>query len=127
MPLDLKMIGKNIKSRRKELHVTQQQMADELYLSLSLISKLERGVKAVSMETFQMIADYLQTSVAALMSDPDDPCIQHNQMICEIDAILEDMDNKHLHIVNQLMKTYQTQLKEVYRFPEESTDQKKRM
>lgn len=52
MPLDYKLIGTNIKTRRKELQITQEQMADELFLSLSLISKLERGVKAVSMDTF---------------------------------------------------------------------------
>lgn len=59
MPLDYKMIGKNIKRRRKELHITQQQLADDLYISLSLVSKLERGVKAVSMDTFHSIAEYL--------------------------------------------------------------------
>lgn len=57
MPLDYKLIGTNIKTRRKELQITQEQMADELFLSLSLISKLERGVKAVSMDTFYSIAE----------------------------------------------------------------------
>lgn len=96
MPLDYKMIGKNIKKQRKNLHVTQQQMADDLFLSLSLISKLERGVKAVSMDTFQSVADYLHTSIADLIADPNDPVVQHNHIIQEIDSMLEDMDNQHL-------------------------------
>lgn len=106
MPLDYKIIGRNIKNRRKELHITQQKMADDLFLSLSLISKLERGVKPVSLETFHSIAQYLNTSVAILMADPDDPRVQHNHLISEIDAMLEDMDNKHLRVVNRLMRTY---------------------
>ena len=53
MPLDYKLIGTNIKTRRKELQITQEQMADELFLSLSLISKLERGVKAVSIPAYK--------------------------------------------------------------------------
>ncbi|MCI9021586.1 MAG: helix-turn-helix transcriptional regulator [Eubacterium sp.] len=114
MPLDYKLIGTNIKTRRKELQITQEQMADELFLSLSLISKLERGVKAVSMDTFYSIAEYLHTSIASLISDPNDPGVQHNQMIQEIDVMLEDLDNRHLRIVNQLMKTYVAQLREIY-------------
>ncbi|MDE6889995.1 MAG: helix-turn-helix domain-containing protein, partial [Eubacterium sp.] len=73
MPLDYKLIGSNIKRRRKELGITQQKMADELFLSLSLISKLERGVKSVSLDTFFMIAEYLHTNIAVLTSDPNDP------------------------------------------------------
>lgn len=106
MPLDYKLIGSNVKTRRKELHVTQQQMADDLFLSLSLISKLERGVKSVSLDTFYSIAEYLHTSIAVLTSDPNDPGIQHGQLIDEIDAMLSQMDNQHLRVINQLMKTY---------------------
>lgn len=118
MPLDYKVIGKNIKDKRKTLHITQQQMADELFLSLSLISKLERGVKAVSMDTFQSIAEYLHTSIAVLIADPNDPVVQHNQMIREIDTMLEDLDDRNLRIVNQLMKTYTAQIREIYHFPD---------
>ena len=127
MPLDYKMIGNNIKNRRKELNITQQQMADDLFLSTSLISKLERGVKPVSLDTFHSIAEYLKTSIAALTADPNDPRIQHNQLINEIDALLEDLDNKHLRIVNQLMKTYTKQIQELYSVPERPsrTDSKK--
>ncbi len=117
MPLDYKLIGSNIKARRKQLQITQEQMADELYLSLSLISKLERGVKPVSMDTFFSIAEYLHTNIAALTADPNDPVVQHNQLIQEIDVMLEDLDNKYLRIVNQLMKTYTSQVREIFTFP----------
>lgn len=122
MPLDYKMIGKNVKNRRKELHITQQQLADDLYISLSLVSKLERGVKAVSMETFHSIAEYLKTSIAVLMANPNDPVVQHNELIREIDSMLEDLDNRHLRIVNQLMKTYKKQVQEIYQFPDTPAD-----
>ncbi|MCI9125306.1 MAG: helix-turn-helix transcriptional regulator [Eubacterium sp.] len=111
MPLDYKIIGKNIKKRRKERCVTQQKMADDLFLSLSLISKLERGVKPVSLDTFYAIAEYLDANVAMLLADPNDPNVQHDQLIEEIEVMLEDMDHQHLHIVNQLMRTYYTQIR----------------
>ncbi len=118
MPLDYKMIGSNIQHRRKELHITQQKMADDLFLSVSLISKLERGAKSVSLDTFFMIAEYLHTNIAVLISDPGEPKAQHNKLIREIDVMLEDLDNRHLHIVNQLMKTYVSQLQEIYPYSE---------
>lgn len=121
MPLNYKLVGNNIKRQRKALNITQQKMADDLYLSLSLISKLERGVKAVSLETFCSIADYLNSSVAELTADPNEPKVQHNHMIEEINGILENMDNRHLRVVNSLMQTYAAQIQEEYHFPDEST------
>lgn len=67
MPLDYKLIGSNIRGRRKELKITQQKMADDLFLSTSLITKLERGVKAVSLDTFCQIADWIRISQSLLL------------------------------------------------------------
>lgn len=123
MPLDYKILGSNIQNRRKELHITQQKMADDLLLSLSLISKLERGVKSVSLDTLFQIAEYLNTNIAVLTSDPNNPKVQHNKLIRDIDMMLEDMDNRHLRILNKLMKTYMDQIQEIY--PESEPTQKK--
>lgn len=118
MPLNYKLIGKNVKHRRKELNVTQQKMADDLFLSLSLISKLECGVKPVSLDTLCSVADYLNSSIAELIADPDEPKIQHSQMITEINEILENMDNRHLRVVNRLMRTYAAEIQDRYEFPD---------
>jgi len=118
MPLDYKIIGKNIQTRRKKKNVTQQQMADDLYLSASLISKVERGIKAVSLDTFQAIADYLNTNILILISDPDKPEVYHDILIEEINAVLEKMDNRELTILSRLMQAYFTQVSEKYEFPE---------
>lgn len=119
MPLDYKIIGSNIQNRRKELHITQQKMAADLFLSESLVSQLERGVKAVSLETFCSIADYLKTNIAVLTANPNDPKVQQNKLINEIDVMLEDLDNRHLYIINKLMKTYMEQVQRIYPFPKE--------
>lgn len=122
MPLDYKIIGSNVQNRRKELKITQQKMADDLFLSLSLISKLERGVKSVSLDTFFSIAEYLKTNIAFLTADPNEPKVQHNKLISEIDVMLEDLDNRQLHIMSQLMKTYMKQVQEIHPFSGETSD-----
>lgn len=118
MPLNYKLIGNNIKRLRKAQHVTQQKMADDLFISLSLVSKLERGVKAVSLDTFCSIADYLNSSIGELIADPNEPKVQHNHMITEINGILENMDNTHLHVLNELMHTYAAEIQVKYEFPD---------
>ena len=111
MPVNYKLIGQNVQIRRKHLHITQQKMADDLFLSASLISKLERGVKAVSLDTLTSIAEYLNTTAAFLLTPPNDPEACGNATITEINAILEDLEQPHLYIVNQLLKTYYDNIK----------------
>lgn len=42
--MDQEKIGKFIAQKRKEKHLTQQQLADQLHLSVNAISKWERGI-----------------------------------------------------------------------------------
>lgn len=117
MPLDYKMIGSNIQNRRKELHITQQKMASDLFISESLVSQLERGVKAVSLETFCSIADYLKTNIAVLTANPNDPKVRQNKLIDDICLLLDDLDHRQLYIILRLLRTYLEQTQQIYSFP----------
>ncbi len=117
MPLDYKMIGSNIQNRRKELHITQQKMASDLFISESLVSQLERGVKAVSLETFCSIADYLKTNIAVLTANPNDPKVRQNKLIDDICLLLDDLDHRQLYIILKLLRTYLEQTQQIYSFP----------
>ena len=61
-----KMLGKNIKMRRKKLGLTQQQLAEKLDLSLNFIGKIEVAFSKPSLDTLIQIADALETSVSEL-------------------------------------------------------------
>ena len=50
MTLNYKIIGSRIKIRRKMKDVTQEQMAEDLNLSVGFISQLERGICKVSLD-----------------------------------------------------------------------------
>lgn len=62
MALDYKTLGKRIKFYRKQRHITQEQMAEQLDLSLSFISQIERGVTKMSLDTFVDICDFIGCS-----------------------------------------------------------------
>lgn len=59
MTLNYKIIGSRIKIRRKMKDVTQEQMAEDLNLSVGFISQLERGICKVSLDTLANITEYL--------------------------------------------------------------------
>ncbi len=113
MPVDYRQIGKNIQTKRKQMHITQEKMAEDLFLSTSLISKMERGVKPASLDTYASIAAYLGIDLPTIFSDPDKPQVFHQKIIHDIHAILDDMDNPHLQIVYDLLKTYAAKIAEM--------------
>ncbi|MCM1339959.1 MAG: helix-turn-helix transcriptional regulator [Muribaculaceae bacterium] len=67
-----KNLGKNIKSRRKELGLTQQDLADRLNLSLNFVGKIEVAFSKPSLDTLIEIANVLDTTVSELTCFDDE-------------------------------------------------------
>lgn len=66
-----KNLGKNIKKRRKELGLTQQELADKLNISLNFMGKIEVAFSKPSLDTLIEIADKLDISVSELVKSPN--------------------------------------------------------
>lgn len=61
-------IGDRIRSRREELGLTQQELADRLgYKSKSAINKIEMGINDVTQKKVPLYAEALETSIEYLM------------------------------------------------------------
>lgn len=61
MNIDYYKIGTRIAQRRKELHMTQNQLAEKIDMSKNYISSIENG-SSYSLETFLMICDALDVT-----------------------------------------------------------------
>lgn len=62
-------VGINIKKRRYELHLSQQELADAMgYKTRSTIAKIESGENDVSQKKLKKFAEVLNTTVEALIS-----------------------------------------------------------
>ena len=59
-----KLLGKNIKNRRKQLGYTQQELADKL--GISLMGKIEVAFSKPSLDTLIKIAEELDTNISEL-------------------------------------------------------------
>lgn len=62
-----KILGANIKQRRKALQMTQQELADKIGISLNFMGKIEVAFSRPSLDTLIMIAEALDTTVSDLV------------------------------------------------------------
>ena len=73
MPKDIsKEIGTRIKSRRKELKMTQTDLAEKSQCHESYIGQLERGIKTPTIEILFRIAAALDISLSEFLSGLED-------------------------------------------------------
>lgn len=66
------VIGGNVRRRRLELGLTQEQLAFEAKLDLTYVGGIERGRRNPSLMVMARIADALKLELAALVSPPGD-------------------------------------------------------
>ena len=60
-------IGKRMKTKRNELHLTQEQMAEKLDISVKHYGGVERGIAGLSIENFIEVSDILGISLDYLI------------------------------------------------------------
>ena len=61
------VMGKRIRERRKNMKLTQQELADQIDLSASFLGHIERGTRKLSVETLYAICMALDCSSDQLM------------------------------------------------------------
>lgn len=63
----LQEMGRRIKIRRRELSMTQEQLAEQMDVSIQMISNLELGKKAIRPENLAKVCDILDISADYLL------------------------------------------------------------
>jgi transcriptional regulator with XRE-family HTH domain len=70
---DAVILGRNLRAARTEIGMTLQQLAEQIGVSQSLISQVERGVASPSITTLRRLASSLNVPIAALFVEPTHP------------------------------------------------------
>lgn len=60
--MNLKQIGRNVKSRRKELKLTQAELAEKAQISVVHVSHIENGSVSMSLDSLFAICQALDTT-----------------------------------------------------------------
>ena len=66
--MDYKALGRQLREKRKQLNLTQVQVAIMAGLSVSFYGHVERGTRKASIETLLSLARILRTTPDALLS-----------------------------------------------------------
>lgn len=65
---DLTGIGKRIQNRRKQLLLTQKQLAEMMNVSIQMVSNLERGNKAIRIDNLINLSQILDISTDYILT-----------------------------------------------------------
>ncbi len=66
--IDLVQIGARIAQRRKELNYTQEKLAEQMNVSIQMISNLERGNKAIRIDNLIRVSEILGVSTDYILT-----------------------------------------------------------
>lgn len=67
--MTLSELGETIRLRRKELHMTQRQLAEKADIDYQTVSTLENGYKGPRWDTLMMVADALELEIKVEAKD----------------------------------------------------------
>lgn len=91
-------LGEKIRSRRKQLGLTQEQLAEMLGVGHQALSRIEQGHMAPKMDRLPAIAQALQCTVADLFRSPDDT---HASYASRLADLLSGLSNQRQEFVFQ--------------------------
>lgn len=100
--VDYKLIGNRIKKRRRELNLTQEQLANELNMTTFYISKIENGKACATLETLSLIAYHLQMDLAYLITGTS--TLEKSHYIDELNEICSKATKRQLNLIIKLSK-----------------------
>lgn len=69
MRFDATQLGRNIERRRHQLGLTQMDIADDVGVTQAAVHRWERGASSPPLHRLYRIAEYLHTTVAALLGE----------------------------------------------------------
>ncbi|ALY08093.1 HTH-type transcriptional regulator [Bacillus phage vB_BhaS-171] len=91
-----KEIGEKLKALREKKNLSQRDVAEEVGISFSYVSKIERGEKVPTMGVFKNLCDLYGTSVASLFGEEKELPRGLKEIGVEWISFAKDMKDKEL-------------------------------
>lgn len=99
--INYKAIGRRIACYRKKLSMTQATLSEELNVSESYISQVERGSAKVSLSRLDEISEILEVDLAFLLSD--EVTVSDVPINIEIHEIIKDWPTDKVDFLAELV------------------------
>lgn len=68
MALDYSIIGERLKNARKEKHLTQEQLAEKIDVSIAFLSRIERGSSQINLKRLTQICEILEITEGDILN-----------------------------------------------------------
>ena len=107
--VDYKSIGRRIAMNRRKAQVTQAWLAEEIDVSESFISQVERGKAKISLSRLCEIADCLDIDVAVLVSDCSK--INMNELNSELDDFIKFSTPERREFLGEILEYLDKKIK----------------
>ena len=66
--IDFSIIGERIKRKRQEKGITQERLAEKMDISITYLSRIERGTSNINLKRLVQISELLDTTVSELIT-----------------------------------------------------------
>lgn len=100
--LDYAAIGRNIRTIRKTRNLSQEQLAEKIWISTTHMSHIETGSTKLSLAVLVDIADALQVGTDELLSTQ--PFLKKNQTEDEIRSVMQSCTAPQARVLLDLLK-----------------------
>lgn len=100
--MDYKLLGRNIKEIRKNLKITQEQLAEKIEVSPVFISQIECGARKPSLETVYKISGALNIKMDTLINN--DIKEEKNDEVDRLVELLNMCSRKEREFVTDISK-----------------------
>ena len=101
--LDYAAIGKNIRTIRKIRNLSQEQLAEKIWISTTHMSHIETGSTKLSLAVLVDIAEALQVGTDELLSTQ--PFIEKDNAATEIQALVQSCSTPQARVLLDLLRT----------------------
>ena len=98
--VNLKVIGNRLKAKRKELHITQDTMAEQLKITTFFISRIENGKANMSLSVLK----YLDLDMSEVVRGANPS--QENYLDEDVAKRLEQLSPKQKEMILDIMDTF---------------------
>lgn len=106
--MDYYKIGQRIRKYRKARGYSQEQLAEQIGISVTHMSHIETGNTKLSLPVFAALASCLEVSADDLLFDRPQP---REASFAELEQVLADCSEPQLHIITEIAKSAKAALK----------------
>ncbi|MFH1563707.1 MAG: helix-turn-helix transcriptional regulator [Nitrospirota bacterium] len=99
-----KFVGKRIREIRKNLGLTQEQVAEKAGMDFTSIGAAERGVRGLSLKSLYRIAQALEVPIEEIVCLPKKE--EKDLTIDELTVLIKDLDKTKLKFILDFIKLF---------------------